>query len=95
MVNNPYIEKVKVHENIMVQSDDIYERKGKWDLYFGNSNPIVLEIGTGMGNFFSKQVNDFADKNFVGMEIRYKRLYHTAEKSRKTAYGNFVVLKEF
>ena len=29
------------------------------------------------------------------MEIRYKRLFQTAEKSRKTENPNFVVLKDF
>ncbi len=48
-----------------------------------------------MGNFFSKQVGEFPHKNFIGMEIRYKRCFQTAEKSRKQNNNNFVILKDF
>lgn len=39
-----------------------------------------------MGNFFGKQVAEHPDTNFIGMEIRYKRLFQTAEKSRKSKF---------
>ena len=28
-----------------------FELKGKWDILFGNENPIEIEIGTGKGKF--------------------------------------------
>lgn len=85
VVNNPYIEKVKSDADILHIVDDIYARQWKWSDYFGNKNEIILEIGTGMGNFFSKQVWKYSNKNFIWMEIRYKRLFQTAEKSRKNS----------
>jgi len=54
-----------------------------------------LEIGTGMGNFFGKQVGEHPKKNFIGMEIRYKRLFQSAQKARKLENNNFVMLKDF
>lgn len=50
-----------------------------------------------MGNFFAKQVARLPENNFIGMEIRYKRLFQSAEKSRKAphAHNNFVMLKDF
>ena len=89
VINNPYIELVKADSDILHSPEDIYPHKGKWAEYFWNNNPLVLEIGTGMGNFFGKQVWDFPDKNFLGMEIRYKRLYQTAEKSRRNSPSCF------
>lgn len=95
-VNNPYIEKVKADKHILTDVEKIYSHKWKWDTYFGNTNPLVLEIGTGMGNFFGKQVEQYPDKNFLGMEIRYKRLYSSAEKAREnSSEENFVLLKDF
>jgi len=80
--NNPYIEKVKNHSKILTDiKTEIYPIKWKWDSFFGNKNPIVLEIGTGLWNFFSKNVNENLEKNFIGMEIRYKRCFATAEKT--------------
>ncbi|PIE85168.1 tRNA (guanine-N7)-methyltransferase [Candidatus Gracilibacteria bacterium] len=81
MINNPYIEKVKVHPKIFVDKDLISGYKGRWKDYFCNNNNIILEIGTGLGNFFSSEVRDNQNHNFIGMEIRYKRLYKTAEKT--------------
>jgi len=88
MANNPYIEKVKNHPHILVDLEDIYSKSWKWEEFFWNDNPLILEIWTGLGNFFSSQVIDNPDKNYIGMEIRYKRLYKTAEKSLKNIKNN-------
>ncbi len=108
MINNPYIDKVKSHTKIIINSEDIYENKWKWSDFFGNKNDLVLEIWTWLWNFFSSEVIDNPHKNFIWMEIRYKRLYKTAEKSlwntknndnsqsfQKNSNDNFIVLKEF
>ena len=95
VINNPYIEKVKADPDIIHQNDEIYTHKWKWWEYFWNNQEIVLEIGTGMGNFFWKQVWENPDKNYIGMEIRYKRLFQTAEKARKADNRQFVMLKDF
>jgi len=81
VVNNPYIEKVKEHENIINSVEDIYLHKWKWGEYFENKNDIYLEIWTGLGNFFSKEVQKNPHINYVWMEIKYKRLFIAAEKS--------------
>ena len=80
-INNPYIDKVKSHKNILNITDDIYHNKWKWKKYFKNDNELILEIGTGLGNFFSREVQKNSDKNFLWMEIKYKRLYICAEKA--------------
>ena len=61
--------------------EDIYKNQSKWDSYFGNKNDIVLEVWTGLGNFFSREVVKNPESNFVWMEIKYKRLYISAEKA--------------
>lgn len=111
MPNNPYIELVKNHSKILTRESEMYWKSWKWWDFFGNQNDIVLEIGTGLGNFFSKQVRGHQEKNYIWMEIRFKRLYQTVEKclGNKATYSengqheklneksvnNFVVLKEF
>jgi tRNA (guanine-N7-)-methyltransferase len=80
MINNPYIDLVKNHEKIIVDTQKMRNTQWKWWDFFANKNPLILEIGTGLGNFFSKQVQENSEKNYLGMEIRYKRLYQTAEK---------------
>lgn len=109
--NNPYIIKVKDHPKILTELEtEIYPIKWKWDSFFGNKNPIVLEIWTGLWNFFSKNVNDNLDKNFIWMEIKYKRCFLTAEKTiwkiknndnsvdntcLKKYNDNFIIIKDY
>ena len=99
--NNPYIQKVLAHPKIITNTPDIYAQKWKWNDYFKNTHPTVLEIGTGMGNFFGKLCGENPNKNFIGMEIRYKRLFTTAEKARDWCLHrndrkeNFIVIKDF
>lgn len=93
--NNPYIQKVINDTDIFHVPEEAYSYKWKWWEYFWNNNPLVLEVGTGMWNFFSKQVWEHPEKNFLGMEIRYKRCFQTAEKSRKHERLNFAILKDF
>lgn len=96
---NPYIEKVENHPNILVDETKIFSHAGNWKIYFWNNVPLVLEIGTGMGNFFGKLVWENVEKNFLWLELRYKRLLSTAEKAihanlkNKREKYNFIVLK--
>lgn len=95
MKNNPYIEIIQSDPHILQIPEKIYAHKGKWDDFFGNTNEIYLEIGTGLGNFFSLESSQNRDKNFIWMEIKYKRLHKTAEKSRNLWTKNFILLKDF
>jgi tRNA (guanine-N7-)-methyltransferase len=78
---NLYKERVKTNEKILIDTEKIYSNKGKWNGFFENEKPIILEIGTGMGNTFSREVSKDKNSNFIGMELRYKRLERTVEKT--------------
>lgn len=95
VINNPYIEKVLQDTDIFKDTEVIYKNKWNWNTYFWNNNPLVLEIGTGMGNFFWKLCEENPNKNFLWMEIRYKRLFSSAQKARNWKNDNFVILKDF
>lgn len=94
-LNNEYINIVKSDKNILSIESEIYKNKWKWTSFFKNSNEIYLEIWTWLWNFFSIEWSQNKDKNFIWMEIKYKRLFKTAEKSRNIWLENFVVLKDF
>ncbi|SMB88046.1 tRNA (guanine-N(7)-)-methyltransferase [Desulfonispora thiosulfatigenes DSM 11270] len=42
--------------------------KGKWRAYFGNSNPIHIEIGTGKGTFITTLASRNPEINYLGFE---------------------------
>ncbi len=44
------------------------DKKGKWNLEFGNDHPIYLEIGMGKGKFLRELAQKHPEINFIGME---------------------------
>ncbi len=82
MFENPYISKVKSHHKILIDLEkQVYINKWKWWDFFSNKNPISLEIWTWLWNYFSKNINENLSKNFLWMEIKYKRCFVSAEKT--------------
>lgn len=93
--NNPYIDKVSSHPKIIDDQEKIYYNKGKWSDFFWNDKWIRLEIWTGLWNFFSYETNRKKDKNFIWMEIKFKRCFKTAEKTLAKWISDFVILKDY
>lgn len=48
---------------------DFEEEKLNWVDVFGNDNPVVLEIGFGMGASFVEMGQNSPNKNFIGIEV--------------------------
>lgn len=42
--------------------------KGRWNEFFGNSNPIHIEIGMGKGDFMIANSKKYPNVNFIGFE---------------------------
>ena len=95
MYINAYMEKVKNHKKIFTDPKEIYKNKWKWINYFWNNSPIHLEIWTGLWNFFSLINQKEPEYNYVWLEIKYKRLYNTAEKTLNKWWKNFIVIKDY
>lgn len=58
------------------------EMKGKWHEFFGNDNPIYVELGMGKGQFISRNALNNPDINFIGMDMYDELLRRGAEKAR-------------
>ena len=48
--------------------DEPENLKGKWKEYFGNENPIHVEIGCGKGRFITQNAINDPDVNYIGIE---------------------------
>ncbi len=63
---------VKNKEEILNASSFLVKKPeqycGKWSSYFGNSNPIYIEIGMGKGKFIRELAKRYPDINFIGIE---------------------------
>ena len=53
--------------------------KGKWGEFFGNDNPIVLELGCGRGEYTVALAERNPDKNFIGVDIKGARMWRGAK----------------
>lgn len=63
-----------------------------WKEFFGNDNPVELDIGCGRGLFlFNSAVND-PDTNYVGMEIDYREGRRAASRLLKREMPNARVI---
>ena len=49
-----------------------YALKGNWNAtYFKNSNPLVLELGCGKGEYSVALAQKYPNKNFKGIDIKW------------------------
>lgn len=62
----PWAEQELQENSHVIQNAE--EKKGHWAEYFGNENPIHVEIGCGKGGFLTKNAAAYPDVNFIGIE---------------------------
>lgn len=67
--------------------------KGKWHTYFGNENPIVLELGCGKGEYTVGLARKFPDKNFIGIDIKGARMWTGASQALDEGLTNVAFLR--
>ena len=54
--------------------------KGKWHTdFFKNENPLVLELACGKGDYTLGLARMYADKNFLGIDIKGNRIWRGAK----------------
>lgn len=91
---NIYIQKVAEHPHIYSDEVLMHAKKGKWKEFFWKDK-LMLEIGTGMGNFFSNYAGNRPEMACVGIELKFKRLIRTYEKSARKGREDVILLKVF
>lgn len=92
---NLYIFKMLEYQDyIIFEKEKINEKKGNWNNYFKNENPICLEIGCGSGGFSQEIANRNKNKNFICLELRFKRLCMCAKKAERLNLKNIVFLRQ-
>jgi tRNA (guanine-N7-)-methyltransferase len=68
--------------------------KGKWNkAFFKNSNPIVLELGCGKGEFTVGLGRRYPGKNFIGMDIKGARMWRGAKTSQEEKLENVAFVR--
>ncbi len=75
--------------------DDVpFEMKGKWNCdFFKNSNPIVLELGCGRGEYTVGLARMYPEKNFIGVDIKGARMWTGATEALNENLTNVAFLR--
>jgi len=90
---NPYFLGHRTYGPTLLPASEAWPWKGNWDKLFGRSAPLHLEIGCGNGFFLAGMAAVHPEVNFVGIEIRYKRVVLTARKIDKAGLPNARIVR--
>lgn len=78
---------------VQPEFDEIFNRdhglKGRWRAdFFGNDNPVVLELGCGRGEYTVALARKYPDKNFIGVDIKGARMWRGAKTATEEGLAN-------
>jgi len=85
----------KAADNVIQEGKALFDQiKGRWqELYFNNDNPICLELACGYGEYTTGMAELFADKNFVGVDIKGDRLWQGSSLAFDKGLTNVAFLR--
>jgi tRNA (guanine-N7-)-methyltransferase len=69
------------------------DHKGKWNIEFKNSNPIILELGCGKGEYTIGMAEKDPNKNYIGIDIKGARIYTGAKYALNNKLDNVRFLR--
>ncbi|SDQ07967.1 tRNA (guanosine(46)-N7)-methyltransferase TrmB [Flagellimonas zhangzhouensis] len=70
-----------------------FKHKGNWSDFFGNDNPIVLELGCGKGEYTVGLAKQNPDKNYIGVDIKGARFWRGAKIALEENLRNVAFLR--
>jgi tRNA (guanine-N7-)-methyltransferase len=80
---------IKTFANVLEYPEGM---QGKWQEFFKNNNPLVLELACGRGEYTVGLATLFSLQNFVGVDVKGNRMYIGAKKclTEKIANAGFL-----
>ncbi len=70
------------------------ELKGKWnEQVFKNSNPIILELACGRGEYTIGLAKLYPNKNFIGIDVKTSRMWLGAKQAIEETLDNVAFLR--
>jgi tRNA (guanine-N7-)-methyltransferase len=88
-----FIENESFQNVVQPSRDQLISKKfnfyGKWkELVFKNTNPIVVELGCGKGEYTINLAKLNPDKNFIGIDIKGARFWRGAKTAVESKLNN-------
>ncbi|MFI3269712.1 MAG: tRNA (guanosine(46)-N7)-methyltransferase TrmB [Rikenellaceae bacterium] len=83
---------------VQPEFEDIFNKphplKGSWRRdFFGNDNPIVLELGCGKGEYTVALAKSDPTRNYIGIDIKGARMWRGAKSATEAAMTNVAFLR--
>jgi tRNA (guanine-N7-)-methyltransferase len=72
---------------------DGFPVKGKWNSFFNNQNPIILELGCGKGEYTIALAKNNPNINFIGIDIKGARFWRGAKSAIEDQLENVAFLR--
>ncbi len=70
-----------------------FDMKGRWHEFFGNDNPIILELGCGKGEYTVALAERYPGNNYIGIDIKGARIWRGAKTSFENNQRNVAFLR--
>jgi tRNA (guanine-N7-)-methyltransferase len=83
-------EEIKTFSNVVEFPKD---RAGKWNEFFQNDNPVVLELACGKGEYTLGLAKLYPEKNFIGVDLKGNRIWVGAKKAIHENLRNVAFLR--
>jgi tRNA (guanine-N7-)-methyltransferase len=82
-------------DNVIELGKPLFEIiKGQWNnVVFNNTNPIVIELGCGKGEYSVGLAKIFPEKNFIGIDIKGDRIAVGSQRAAEANLGNVAFLR--
>lgn len=80
---------IKTFANVLEYPENM---QGKWNSFFKNDHPVILELACGRGEYTVGLAKLFPQHNFIGVDVKGNRMYIGAKKclSEKIANAGFL-----
>ncbi|MGB6036622.1 MAG: tRNA (guanosine(46)-N7)-methyltransferase TrmB [Cryomorphaceae bacterium] len=70
-----------------------FDMKGKWASFFGNDNPITIELGCGKGEYTLALARKYPERNFIGMDVKGARIWRGSKTAEQEGIPNVAFLR--
>ncbi|MGY5355434.1 tRNA (guanosine(46)-N7)-methyltransferase TrmB [Wenyingzhuangia sp. IMCC45467] len=70
-----------------------FKYQGKWSEFFGNNNPIVLELGCGKGEYTVALAKRNPEVNYIGIDIKGARFWRGAKTATEENIPNVAFVR--
>ncbi len=83
-------EEIKTFPNVLEYPGNM---PGQWKKFFKNDNPVTLELACGKGEYVLGLGRMYANRNFIGIDIKGNRLWKGAKAALQQGLSNVAFLR--